>query len=165
MNSFVSKHGLKYTLSDQAFEMLEEKPALYEKLDAKIEAAEVFPSFVSVCVFTALTLSGYSDDWYMTVLYSMLGYVLATIVSTWATVFFIPVITPILSLYQFFSRFFVQFIVVIALSLVMLDKWYVALVYIVASAVVKIIMMFSIGGYKQREVFNDAVAKKLYYKY
>ena len=53
----ISTHGLKYTLSDGVYLMMEEKPELFDRLNDKVEASELLPSFVSVLVYIFLAIS------------------------------------------------------------------------------------------------------------
>ena len=161
----ISTHGLKYTLSDGVYLMMEEKPELFDRLNDKVEASELLPSFVSVLVYIFLAISGTVSSWYMTIVYSMLSYFLATIVSMWATIFFIPLVTPILMVYQFLTKFFLHYVAIIIVSAFVMGMWYAGVVFVLASFIVGFVITISIGGNSQREVFYDAVAKKLYRKF
>ena len=161
----ISTHGLKYTLSDGVYLMMEEKPELFDKLNDKVEASELLPSFVSVLVYIFLAISGTVSSWYMTIVYSMLSYVLATIVSMWATGGGMPSGTPRLTGYQCLTKLFLHYVAIIIVSAFVMGMWYAGVVFILASFIVGFVITISIGGYSQREVFNDAVAKMRYRKF
>lgn len=85
----MTRHGLKYTLSDSAYVAMEMNPALYPELERVVESAEVFPSFAGVFSFCVLAF-GSACSWLSIVIYSIVAYLAAVILSHFAFIFFIP---------------------------------------------------------------------------
>lgn len=157
----ITPGGLKYTLSDLAYETMEARPELYGKLGSIIEAAEVFPSFAAFATYVVVALTGTVTSWIMIPIYGFIAYVIASIMSNWISIFFNPIVRAILTIYKTLSRFFLNYVGIILIAIFAIKVWYAALVYILGLLIVSFVMTMSIGGYQAREVFNDRVVKKL----
>ena len=163
----ISPGGLKYTLSDEVYWEVVYRDAdsnvVWNEINTSIESAALWPSFLSVLVYCICTVKGFTP-WYMPVVYSMGVYLLGEIMSNWASFFvYNPLLKIVMGLYFIISRFYLNYVVAFVLSLIYVNDlrmwFYTPIVYIVGTIVLNLILTLSIGSYKQREPFNDRVAR------
>lgn len=166
----ITPRGLKYTLSDEVFYAVMEKDAntnmLWDEINAAIEYAELFPTFLSFGVFCAAACrSSSAAPWHMPAVYAFIAHGLGTIVSNWAFFFTDNLLLRIImSVFQLFSRFFLHYAAAVALALAVVHDWRLAVLYILGSLVLSFVITMSVGGYRQREPFNDRVARSVLQK-
>ncbi|MDD4080950.1 MAG: hypothetical protein PHP02_06020 [Eubacteriales bacterium] len=165
---YTSPHGLKSTLSDEVVELAsKESPAVFDTLISKagliIEKAELFPSFVSVCVFIILSYKNITP-YYMIVVYSLLAQFLAGFLSNILFIVNNPVSRPILAIYQILSKFLIHLVAVILVSIFVIGNWMAALIYIAGSFLLSTLLTGIVGNYLQREHFNNKAIISAYRK-
>ena len=112
----LSKRGLKYTLSDSVYEQVmnidQGTNILWNKLDTVVEYAEIFSDFCAFVSFVVLATVT-ELNWIEIVGYSLLAYLVGTVLSNCVWVFRGIILPILLFCFQLLTKYFLHFIIFI----------------------------------------------------
>ena len=157
-------HGLKYTLSDEVFMIVDEEADeandIWNRINSIIENAESLPSFVSIIVFTCF-LCFSSLSWWMCLFIAIISQLAGTVLSHVPLIFRLSLLDLLLYFYHnILMRFFIPYILIILLSII-IKPWYAGIIFLAASLVLNFVLKATIDTYKGRESFNNSIARTM----
>jgi len=164
----LSPHGLKYTISEDVYEEIQEVDhgtnAVWQKINQVVEGSELLPSCVSFLTFVFCSLQN-NMQWFMPALISLGGYVLATILANMLFVVDNLISRLIIFVYQMFSRFLLNYVTIIGIAVFITKDWKGAVLFIIGIMILSMTLTFAIGGYEQREITNNRFARAILKKF
>ncbi len=158
MKGVQTPHGLKYTLSDDVYNSIlnadKGTDIIWNKLNRIIEGRELLPSLVGFIIFCILAFKGY-EPWYMVVVFSIVGSIVAYIFRSILFLYKIWIVIILTTVFELFTKFFLDKIAVIVISIFVMKNYYAGIIYVVVGF---ILSLFLSGSYQRGQHFNDKVA-------
>jgi len=158
----ITQHGLKYILDAEIYDQAESVDngtgEVWGRISTIIESSDLLPSLVSFVVYLILAFKGY--PWKVIVIASIIARIITIPFSTLVFVFRFPLVTILTSIYEIVTKVLVNYITIVLVSILVTQKWWVGIIFICSSIIIKLLFETS-GGHSQKLGFNNRVAKSI----
>lgn len=158
MGKFQTQHGLNFYLDDDFYIEMIQMPNMLFKFGRYVEASELFPIFTLLIAFVYCTIIDLSI-WLIIAICSVVM-ILSFVLSSIATLFKIPLVVPILSVFQIITKFFLDVVFVVLYSIFIVKQWYLLFIYFGIRIIIGTVMTLCFG-YARKERFNNKIAEYL----
>ena len=157
--------GLKYSISDSVYShlcyckvvgRLKAPQCFLDDVDAAIECAELFPSYLSMLAFFISCFR--MQHFLLPALYALIARCIGLLISRFSG-FFVnnSLLYLVMGLYKMLNRYKVDYIIAVTISIFVGKSWEAVAAFVAVNIVCGFLLTILFDSYEQRQAFNDRV--------
>ncbi len=159
MSKYKSMHGLNYVVNDELYFKLQGDTIAFRYFDNSVEMAELIPNFLLLVTYFICLFVFNLAFWYTAVI-CLVIFILAYPFSMLSSIYKIKPLLCCFQLFEIVTKFLVDIIAVIIITIFVFHNWIYMLIYMVIRIIFTVVLSM-IYGYEKRSKLHNKIAMNL----